>query len=82
MPEHRCFDAACRVLGKTIVELARQFDVHPSQIMPWRNPLLDGAVGVFDGEAKVAAPAPVIDVKTLYANGMLSPVEFGRQHVI
>lgn len=51
---------------KTIVELAQQFDVHPNQITQWRNQLLDGAAGVFDGEAK-AAPAPVIDVKTLHA---------------
>ena len=29
--------------------------------------VLDGAAGVFDGEAKAAAPAPVIDVKTLHA---------------
>ena len=31
------------------------------------NQLLDGAAGVFDGEAKTAAPAPAIDVKTLHA---------------
>uniref|UniRef100_A0A9E8A2W5 IS3 family transposase n=1 Tax=Bosea sp. NBC_00436 TaxID=2969620 RepID=A0A9E8A2W5_9HYPH len=52
---------------KTIVELAQQFDVHPNQITQWRNQLLDGAAGVFDGEAKAAAPAPAIDVKTLHA---------------
>ena len=52
---------------KTIVELAQQFDVHPNQITQWRNQLLDGAAGVFDGEAKAAAPAPVINVKTLHA---------------
>lgn len=49
---------------KTIVELAQQFDVHPNQITQWRNQLLDGAAGVFDGEAKTAAP---VDVKTLHA---------------
>ncbi|MGY6246835.1 IS3 family transposase [Bosea thiooxidans] len=52
---------------KTIVELAQEFDVHTNQITQWRNQLLDGAAGVFDGEAKAAAPAPVIDVKTLHA---------------
>lgn len=52
---------------KTIVELARQFDVHPNQITQWRNQLLDGAAGVFDGETQAAAPAPAVDVKTLHA---------------
>lgn len=52
---------------KTIIELAQQFDVHPNQITQWRNQLLDGAAGVFGGEAKAAALAPVIDVKTLHA---------------
>ena len=52
---------------KTIVELAQQFDVHPNQITQWRNQLLDGAAEVFDGEAKTAAPAPAVDVKTLHA---------------
>lgn len=37
---------------KTLTELALQFlplqfDVHPSQISPWRSPLLDNAAGVF-----------------------------------
>lgn len=45
---------------KTIIELAQQFDVHPNQ-------LLDGTAGVFDGEAKAAAPAPAVGVKTLHA---------------
>ena len=52
---------------ETIVELAQQFDFHPNQITQWRSQLLDGAAGVFDGKAKAAAPAPVIDVKTLHA---------------
>ena len=52
---------------KTIVELAQQFDVHPNQITQWRNQLLDGTAGMFDGEAKAAAPAPAVDVKRLHA---------------
>ena len=55
------------VVQDRLATLAEKFDVHPNQITQWRNQLLDGAVGVFDGEAKAAAPAPVIDVKTLHA---------------
>ena len=52
---------------KTLADLAQQFDVHPNQITQWRSQLLDGAAGVFGSEAKSAAAAPTIDVKTLHA---------------
>ena len=51
---------------KTLAELAEQFDVHPNQITTWRSQLLEGAAGVFGGDAKPDA-APPIDVKTLHA---------------
>lgn len=51
---------------KTLVELSQEFDVHPQQIMQWRDQLLAGAIGVF-GDASKAAPEPAIDVKTLHA---------------
>ena len=35
---------------KTLIELAQDFDVHPNQVKQWRDPLLEGATGVF-GEA-------------------------------
>ena len=42
---------------KTLAELAQQFDVHHNQITAWRARMLDGAAGLFGGEAVEAAPA-------------------------
>lgn len=51
---------------KTLVELSQEGDVHPQQIMQWRDQLLAGAIGVF-GDGRQAAVEPLIDVKTLHA---------------
>jgi len=40
---------------KTLMELAQEFDVQVNQITQWKSLLLEGAVGVFGGEAKSAA---------------------------
>ncbi|RYE32391.1 MAG: hypothetical protein EOP23_12520 [Hyphomicrobiales bacterium] len=50
-----------------IIELAQQFDVHPTQVTQWKQ-LLDSAAGVPEGEPKPASPTPAAHVKTLHAN--------------
>jgi len=52
---------------KTLSELAEQFDVHANQITQWKSQLLEGAVGVFGGEAKAETAAEAIDLKSLHA---------------
>jgi putative transposase len=48
---------------KTLSELAEQFDVHANQITQWKGQLLEGATGVFGGEAKAeSATAAVLAI--------------------
>ena len=58
---------------RTLVEVSQQFAVHANQIKQWKDQLLEGASGVFGGEAKarsgefgqsivVSRPAEVVPV--------------------
>jgi transposase-like protein len=49
---------------KTLVELAEQFGIHPTQITEWKQQLLERVAGVFGG-TKPKADAP--DLKVLHA---------------
>ena len=52
--------------GRTLPQLAEQFDVHPNQITSWKVKLESGAADVFGPGGGTAAQSAV-DVKSLHA---------------
>jgi hypothetical protein len=57
----------CRNWRSSLILSLPKDDVHANQIKPWRDQLLEGAIGVFGSEARPEPQAPTIDVKTLHA---------------
>jgi transposase-like protein len=47
-----------------LAELAKQFDVHPTQITEWKQQLLERSATVFGATSKTEAP---VDLKVLHA---------------
>ncbi len=73
--------------GKTLAELAEQFDVHPTLIQHWKKHLIDGADHVFGGTAVEAqhtereVKKPQVKVRTLTnKNDKEAPTVAGQNH--
>ena len=45
---------------KTMVELYKEFELHPTQIVEWKRQLFEGAVGVFGAGSHATAPVDLV----------------------
>ena len=52
---------------KTLLEIAEQFQVHPTQVTEWKRQLLEKAAEVFEGGAAGAKTENEPDLKVLHA---------------
>ena len=52
---------------KTLIEIAEQFEVHPTQVTEWKKQLLERAAEIFDGGTAAGKADTGPDLKVLHA---------------
>lgn len=52
---------------KTLIEIAEQYQAHPTQVTEWKKQLLERASDLFDGTATVSKGESGPDLKVLHA---------------
>jgi transposase len=52
---------------KTLIEIAEQYEVHPTQVTEWKKQLLERASDVFDGGSVASKGENEVDLKVLHA---------------